>query len=458
MPARGGGALGKAKGKGRGTVVALGRYQRKVLGMSGNFEKALLMEAQEATGLRSILLLEVGGELEGAQGRTTQAMSELFDRLWPSGLASGALVHEALEGGGAMNVRAIYLDTADVDLMRGGPLSSRSAAGHLAGSGAQTSAEYRNVIAAIASGNHNVDVYLRHEGGLSVIKAHATEVTGAPLPEALRPHLPPSFFRGRPPGGGGGPGPRRVTPRGGWKGAAEGLARLGFQLAVSGVLAYMDYRLARENAIHMRESWRIHVGAELERRIERRLPQLARRRPAQQVWLTATYRIVNEEMSNTLSDLAVMGLKGLFGSGADWAEVFDTIWIDPEDFAEHVGQKPKAREPRLLGRTMDADGRKLRIHGYFRSSVLISDPAVWALFDAVLTDDPDVDLFAAFGRLSADQRTMLKGLAPEFAERAERAERLAKWVKARQEKGVDRTRMEGGGAYETTASGSKHYF
>ena len=49
--------------------MALGRYQRKVLGMSGNFEKALLMEAQEATGLRSILLLEVGGELEGAQGR-----------------------------------------------------------------------------------------------------------------------------------------------------------------------------------------------------------------------------------------------------------------------------------------------------------------------------------------------------------------------------------------------------
>jgi hypothetical protein len=168
------------------SVLALGRYERPIAAAGGRSLPVLELlrdEAQAATGLRPVLL---GG---------LPSFRESFPRLAPSGLASAAVVQEALEGGGPQNIRAIYLNTSGVDFYRGGPLYRADAPGHLSGAGAQTSAEYRNVVAALAAGSHRVDVYIRHERGLSIIRARQQAVEGAPLPDFLRRHLPPSFFR-----------------------------------------------------------------------------------------------------------------------------------------------------------------------------------------------------------------------------------------------------------------------
>lgn len=176
-----------------GSVLVLGRYERPFAAAGGRqlpVAELLQNDAQRATGLRARML---GG---------MTSFSETFPQLVPSASASAAVVQEALEGG---TVTAIYLDTRDVDFYRGGSLHRADALGHQPGSGAHTAAEYRNVVVALAAGNHRVDVYLRHEGGLSVIRAGQQVVEGAPLPDFLRRHLPPSFFRptggtpGRPP-------------------------------------------------------------------------------------------------------------------------------------------------------------------------------------------------------------------------------------------------------------------
>ena len=191
------------------TVLALGRYERAVVpgGPEYPMFERLRADAQQATGLRPVLL---GGMLTRPQGpgepSTSTESGRAFTALVPSGLASATVVQEAIEGGGALNIRAIYLNTSEVDFYRGGPLSERSASGQARGAGAQTSAEYRNLITSMGVGDHQVDIYIQHEGGLSVIRARQRTVEGAPLPDFLRAHLPPSFFpqgRGHSRGGGG---------------------------------------------------------------------------------------------------------------------------------------------------------------------------------------------------------------------------------------------------------------
>ncbi|MFI6875327.1 DUF4157 domain-containing protein [Streptomyces sp. NPDC050400] len=164
------------------SVLVLGRYERPIAGRKLPVSELLLDEGRRATGLRPVLM----GQLA--------EFPELFGELAPSGLASATVLQGALKGGGKLNIKAIYLNTAGVDLYRGGPLYERTASGHLAGAGAQTSAEFRGLIAAMAAGTHEVDIYIEHAGGVSRIGVGARTVSGAPLPEQLRNHLPPSFF------------------------------------------------------------------------------------------------------------------------------------------------------------------------------------------------------------------------------------------------------------------------
>ncbi len=181
------------------TALALGRYSRANASMED-----LLVEARRATGLRPFL---AGG---------LPSFSENFTRERGAPMASAMLVQEAIEGGGPMNIQAIYLNTADVQFLRGGPLSSANAT---PGSGGHTAAEYRNIVVALASGAHKVDVFLQHEGGLSIIRAQRQTTEGAPLPAFLKEYMPPSFFespRNPPSGGTGGgilPPTRPTAPR-----------------------------------------------------------------------------------------------------------------------------------------------------------------------------------------------------------------------------------------------------
>jgi hypothetical protein len=150
-------------------VLALGRYERPFPGDRVlPVQDALLEEASAATGgqLRPMLL---GGMASFRDVWFPLAQTE------PSHLASGTLVQEALEGHN--NIQAIYFNTTGTELLH---------AGH-------TSAEYRSVLVAAAAGTHKVDIFIEHEGGLSVIRAGADHLEGAPLPAELVRHLPPSF-------------------------------------------------------------------------------------------------------------------------------------------------------------------------------------------------------------------------------------------------------------------------
>jgi hypothetical protein len=165
----------------------------------------------------------------------TEAQAEAFAPLAPSGLASGTVVQDALEGGtgtlrGAAavpyRIRAVYLNTADMGLFdRFPPLTSPSVmALHPEGT-AQSASEYRSIVASLASGQNKVDVYIEHPGGISKIPAGQQIVEGAPLPAELRPHLPPSFATAEPPaptgGGGAVPPAEEGTPAGGGLAADE---------------------------------------------------------------------------------------------------------------------------------------------------------------------------------------------------------------------------------------------
>lgn len=167
------------------TVLALGRYSRANTSID-----RLSEEAERATGLRAF----VAGRMPG--------FTENFARERGAAMASAMLVQEAIEGGGPLNIQAIYLNTAEVQFLRGGPLSSSVNA--VPGTGGHTAAEYRNLVVALAANAHKVDVFLQHEGGLSIIRAQRQTTEGAPLPAFLKEYLPPSFFESprNPPSGG----------------------------------------------------------------------------------------------------------------------------------------------------------------------------------------------------------------------------------------------------------------
>jgi hypothetical protein len=191
------------------TVLVLGLYNREVFPGSGALpmQDNLIRQARQATGLRPLMM----GGMKSFKGKEVEGrkVEPSWAEVAPSGLASSRLIQEALEGGGKENFRAVYIDTAGVNLLerhaeaprRGDPVAAAAArAAHPEGT-SQTGAEYRSVVAALASGTHKVDIYIRHAGGLSVVRAGKQEVEGSPLPANLRPHLPPSFKTGTPSGG-----------------------------------------------------------------------------------------------------------------------------------------------------------------------------------------------------------------------------------------------------------------
>ena len=190
----GGAALGSAAPP-LDVVLALGRFTRTLTLPGGRVIRAsatetLSVEARQASGLPAIVMSDM-----------SEAQQEAFTRLQPSQLASGTVVQEAIEGGGGARyrIRAIYLNTEGVGLLdRHPPRASPAVRNDFPEGTAQTAAEYRGVVAAMAAGNHQVDIYIEHSGGLSKVRAGRQIVEGAPLPAELRPHLPPSFATASP--------------------------------------------------------------------------------------------------------------------------------------------------------------------------------------------------------------------------------------------------------------------
>jgi hypothetical protein len=199
-------------------VLALGAFNRTYTLPSGSVffgaaVESLRDEAQRAAGLPAIVMFDM-----------TEAQQEAWARLAPSGLASGTLIQDALQAGGGTlrgpgrvpyKIRAIYFNNADVGLMDLYPPGTPASVAELNPEGtAQSAAEYRGIVTALGAGNHSVDIYIQHPGGLSKVPAGQQVVVGAPLPAELLAHLPPSFGRPpvKPPAGGT---PGTLEPAGG---------------------------------------------------------------------------------------------------------------------------------------------------------------------------------------------------------------------------------------------------
>lgn len=189
QPRRGGPRVLARDVKDEDVVLALGVYEREFPLPGGstiraNAKASLLNEAKKASGLRAIAMTDM-----------TEANKEAFWQQAPSGLASGTVVQEALEGGGRYRIRAIYLNTADVNLMDRYPpgTSEERKRTHPEGTN-QTAAEYRAVVAAMAANNNKVDIYIQHARGLSKVPANGHVVEGADLPKEVWRFLPMSFL------------------------------------------------------------------------------------------------------------------------------------------------------------------------------------------------------------------------------------------------------------------------
>ena len=142
----------------------------------------LRSEAETATGLKPIFM---------------GAMEESFQKTWrllaPRPCISNAYPGSA-EGAGAYGIHAIFFNTTGVNLLeRFPPRASTDTKSKFPEGTFQTAAELRSVVASMAAGQHKVDLYIKHPGGVSIVRAGRVTVEGASLPAEWRPHLPPTF-------------------------------------------------------------------------------------------------------------------------------------------------------------------------------------------------------------------------------------------------------------------------
>jgi hypothetical protein len=190
-------------GKAGGAVLALGRWQNRVLsfgGMSiplspGAAKEHLANEARAAfPGLDPVdvgSLSSVAGDkrapvTSAEHGGAWATLADWFEHAESAGVPRGArglpsavAVDEALEGaitvgGRPVRIRGIYLDATGVQLL----------------DDFHTPAEYRRIVTALASGgNSKVEIVIRHGASgehVSRIPAGARTVKGAPLPAEMR--------------------------------------------------------------------------------------------------------------------------------------------------------------------------------------------------------------------------------------------------------------------------------
>lgn len=198
------------------TVVVFGQFTRPYTLPDGSIvrsqvsEKVLPGEAREATGLRPIDITQLPG-----RAATTRLLGRAPnpDEASGSPYKSGIGMQEALEGGGPRNVQAIYFDArdyvakADIGVLQTSPgsgptpsfLQGRDPHTAFPEGRYHTGTELRGLIAGLGAGNAHVDVYIRHSGGLSVVRKHTQVVEGSPMPADWYHYLPPSF-QVKPPG------------------------------------------------------------------------------------------------------------------------------------------------------------------------------------------------------------------------------------------------------------------
>ena len=160
-------------------VLVLGHTQRTIAGQVVDLtiergDKAILN-----TGMEPIMI----GDM-----KDFDAVFELIGEDVP--LSSGTMLQAGLEGEEGVKALHMYLKGVDDVLAH-----------------THTSGELRNLIAAIQSNTHKVDIYFAHPtgGDVSIFRAGSQQLEGAPLPGILEPHLnfnpePPLGFP--PPAGG----------------------------------------------------------------------------------------------------------------------------------------------------------------------------------------------------------------------------------------------------------------
>jgi RHS repeat-associated protein len=176
-----------------GAILALGAFEDRTINIGGQNVPipdrwaGIRLAAQETLPNANIVDLRAMSSYASAF-EDLGGMTGKWEK-W-KGIPSATVVQEALEGGNG--IRGIHFDTRGVEVLR---------------PGSHVGSELRSVLADLASrGGSKVDVYLRHDGGTSFIRAGATVVEGAPLPQHLASHLPPSFSQ--PPAGA----PPRLPP------------------------------------------------------------------------------------------------------------------------------------------------------------------------------------------------------------------------------------------------------
>ncbi len=148
--------------------------------------EAVVGNATKATGLPAITFGDLRGipQLDAAWAASTFSEKELADaglvhlRDKVAGLPSGQMLQGVLEGDSP-----IVMTTTQLDVF----------------ANTHTSSELRQLLAHLAAGrNANQDIFIQEGTALSKIAKGTSVVEGAPLPERLLTHLPPSF-RATPP-------------------------------------------------------------------------------------------------------------------------------------------------------------------------------------------------------------------------------------------------------------------
>jgi hypothetical protein len=209
----------------------------------------------------------------------------------------------------------------------------------------------------------------------------------------------------------------RVRLRGG---VIVDLALLGIDL----VLGPFERKLDRVTQELFAAKWQNKFDPQLEPLIDERVGPWAAdpaRRPQEPIYFVVQWKMETVEMNKTAGD-AVIWLWRMAGMRPGFVELLHDIHLTTNPFWLYRGQGGwRHRETPRVMEEREVDGETHRTRGIFVTQILISDPEVWKIYDAITAGGFDAHMTGfVWERLSRDQRALLRMLLPDEAAAGER--------------------------------------